>query len=295
MKTCIKNLFLLPMLIAVLGLSWHTAHAQSSTNLPAGLVAWWPGEGNASDIVGGNNGTLENGASFAPGEVGQAFAFNGANQFVQIPDSPSLEPTNFTLACWFNASNSMGSLVQKPVGTGNSDSYAFWFQGGNLNGKICNASAQGLAVIYNLTLVPGVWYHAAYTFDSGSQTETLYVNGSPVATNNAGIQIGYDSNPVLIGADNDFGSTVLPFTGEIDEVTLYDRALATNEIAAIYNAGIATTPPLSLASAGNQSVLFWPASATTHTLQSTTNLVSPNWVTVHAGHVQLDAGKHPRR
>jgi formylglycine-generating enzyme required for sulfatase activity len=37
---------------------------------------------------------------------------------------------------------------------------------------------------------------------------------------------------------------------------------------------------LGIAQSGNQSVLFWPASAANYTLQSTTNLVLPNWVTV---------------
>ena len=37
---------------------------------PPGLISWWPGNGNALDIVGGNNGTLSNGVTFAPGEVG---------------------------------------------------------------------------------------------------------------------------------------------------------------------------------------------------------------------------------
>ncbi len=38
-------------------------------------------------------------------------------------------------------------------------------------------------------------------------------------------------------------------------------------------------PPLSIASSGNQAVLFWSASATGYILQSTTNLTSPNWTT----------------
>jgi N-acetylneuraminic acid mutarotase len=42
-------------------------------------------------------------------------------------------------------------------------------------------------------------------------------------------------------------------------------------------------PPLNIASSGNQSVLFWPASATNYLLQTTTNLSSPNWVTVSNG------------
>jgi uncharacterized repeat protein (TIGR03803 family) len=38
-------------------------------------------------------------------------------------------------------------------------------------------------------------------------------------------------------------------------------------------------PSLNIAPFGNQSVLFWSASATNYILQSTTNLSSPNWVT----------------
>jgi formylglycine-generating enzyme required for sulfatase activity len=37
---------------------------------------------------------------------------------------------------------------------------------------------------------------------------------------------------------------------------------------------------LGIAPAGNQTVLFWPTSLTNYVLQSTTNLASPNWVTV---------------
>ena len=51
--------------------------AQVCVPPPSGIVAWLPGDGNANDIIGGNNGTLEAGVTFAPGEVGQAFKFNG--------------------------------------------------------------------------------------------------------------------------------------------------------------------------------------------------------------------------
>src|SRR5262249_54223827 len=50
----------------------------------SGLTSWWKAEGNANDAVGGNNGTLINGATFAAGEVGQAFSFNGNQSAVQM-------------------------------------------------------------------------------------------------------------------------------------------------------------------------------------------------------------------
>src|SRR6266581_3321424 len=64
----------------------------------SGLIAWWQGEGNTSDFLGGNNAALVNGATFSKGEVGQSFSFDGVQSYVQIADSPSLNLTNeFTI------------------------------------------------------------------------------------------------------------------------------------------------------------------------------------------------------
>jgi hypothetical protein len=47
---------------------------------PPGLVAWWPGEGNANDILGGSNLTMQNGAAASMrGLVGNAFSFDGVD------------------------------------------------------------------------------------------------------------------------------------------------------------------------------------------------------------------------
>jgi len=67
---------------------------------PSGLVSWWPGEGNANDIIGTNDGTAVD-VTYANGMVGQAFSFNGSNSYVQVPDAPSLQLTNaLTIEFW---------------------------------------------------------------------------------------------------------------------------------------------------------------------------------------------------
>src|SRR3954462_13092540 len=99
-------------LAAILGAGLLGNAAGDCSAPPAGLVAWWPAEGNASDIVGSNNGTLQGGATAAAtGNVGFAFSFNGTNGYVQIPDSPAFHPAVFTIEAWvkFTALNSAGT------------------------------------------------------------------------------------------------------------------------------------------------------------------------------------------
>src|SRR5438132_1222 len=59
---------------------------------PAGMVSWWKAEGNANDSQGDNNGTI-GGATFAPGEVGQAFSFDGVDDYVDAGNPASLNLT----------------------------------------------------------------------------------------------------------------------------------------------------------------------------------------------------------
>ena len=54
----------------------------------SGLVSWWPGDGNADDIVDGNPGTL-NGVTLATGLVGEAFSFDGTGEVI-VTDNPNL-------------------------------------------------------------------------------------------------------------------------------------------------------------------------------------------------------------
>ena len=48
------------------------------------MVAWWPGDGHPNDIQGANNGTLQGNATYAAGEVSQAFKFDTEPEYVKI-------------------------------------------------------------------------------------------------------------------------------------------------------------------------------------------------------------------
>lgn len=208
---------------------------------PANLIAWYPGDGNANDIAGTNHGTLQNGAAFATGKVDQAFSFDGVNQYVEIQDSPALRPTSVTLDAWVNfntTSPGIRIIVAKGAGNGTPESYGLWFDpAGLLVGAIGSPTTPFPDVSAPFNPVPGTWYHVAYTFDDGLNTQSLYLDGNLVASNSNTNSIGYDATPVTIGSEFESGVPDLFFDGLIDEVEIFDRALAQSEVQAIFNAG----------------------------------------------------------
>jgi hypothetical protein len=206
---------------------------------PAGLVSWWAAEGSAFDALCANNGTLQGGVDFAPGQVGQAFNFDGQNGTVVVPDSSSLRLTNqLTIEAWINPRSVSGdqSIVGK-VGfaTGN-HGYEFVLSDSTLLGLL-NGPDQDWpwgSVQSDPLIAAGLWYHVAFTYDQSAMK--LYVNGLPVAANVVGPQaIAATGTDLRISGADDH----IYFNGLIDETSLYNRALSDAEIQSIYNAGVA--------------------------------------------------------
>jgi hypothetical protein len=92
-------------------------------------------------------------------------------------------------------------------------------------------------VAYTWPVKLGSWHHVAYTYDYTYSLQTLYVDGKRVGSQSAIGPIAYDSHPFQIGADIEIGVEDFFMDGSLDEVSLYNRALSTAEIQAIYNAG----------------------------------------------------------
>lgn len=196
-------------------------------------------EGTALDTAGANHGALTNGAGFTPGMAGQAFAYDGTNDFFSAPDSPALRPASLTLQGWFRFNTvtfSPVALMSKPVGPGTANSYALYLDRTDLSGTAGNAG--GLTELKStFTPVAGQWHHLAYTFDDSTDFQTLYADGVLVASGANTRVVGYDGHPVLIGAESNNEILFAFFNGQVDEPAIYDRALDAAEIAAIFAAG----------------------------------------------------------
>jgi alpha-tubulin suppressor-like RCC1 family protein len=254
--------------------SFHAQAAASCFSAPPGLVGWWPGDGAANDIASTNNGLLQGGATAnAAGIDGQAFSFDGTNSFVQIPNAPALQPTNLTIEAWvlFNSLNSTGS-GGSPAG----DQYIVFMQNtqsGDFEGfdlsktrvgsndvfrfLISSATALKAEVHSVTTISTNTWYYVAAV--RGSNFMQLYVNGVLEQQTNIAFVQSYGNFPLYFGTSGEsFWDHKL--SGSLDEVSLYNRALSSAEIASIYTAGssgkckapnITTQPQPATATAGS--------------------------------------------
>jgi hypothetical protein len=265
---------------------------QTCVSAVSGLISWWPGDGTASDIQNGNNATLQSGATYAAGLVGQAFSFNGSGHYVQVPDAASLEfstnsPITICLWAYRTNNNSIMHLVGKRSGCAagpsinyqmaldNSAGYGLLFGGANIS-----------QVNTHVDLPLNAWWHLAGTFDG--TTFRFYTNGV-LAASAAGVLGPANSAPLRIGASGDCAS----FAGQLDEVQLYNRALSLPEIQAIYAAGSAGVCKAILAIANanaSQVAVSWPSGASGYLLQSVTNFPASanNWITVTDTPVVVD-------
>jgi hypothetical protein len=212
---------------------------------PANLVDWWTGDGNnrttAPDLAGMNPGTLNGGVTYAPGEVGNAFTFDGnRGSYVNVPDVPnsSLNSTTGTWDFWFKSTqtNAYVGLVGKSDSSGSVNGITMQI-GPDGHARI-EVKGPGPTLLLNgSTLVnDGQWHHMALTFQSGG-TAIMYVDGQMQDSGTAPTFSFGANDPLRFGTMTDGFWT--PLNGQLDEVQIFNRVLSATEVQSIYNAGSA--------------------------------------------------------
>ncbi len=189
-------------------------------------------------MKGSNPGTLQGNVNFAAGMVGQAFSFNGVDSYVNVPDSDSLTiKTAITIEAWVKPSNpATGSYQTIASKTGR---YALQIlPDGRVQFyvEIIVSSDNQVNTVHPLQA--NVFTHVVGTYDPATGLQKIYLNG--VLDNSrttSGTPKG-SGGPFQIGGQ---ASAVIfyLFSGLIDEVRLFSRALSGPEILAIYSAGSA--------------------------------------------------------
>ncbi|MCA9184968.1 MAG: LamG-like jellyroll fold domain-containing protein [Pirellulaceae bacterium] len=234
-----------PAVIATIMLFAATdvVHAQTPS-----LVAHWPLDANANDVVGGHNGIpldVAFGGPGANGNTGLSANFNGTTSSIEVPFSSALNPDSFTVSVWANPTATSG--YNSPI-TSRDD-----FQGGvSTHGYILyndpNGNWQfwtgdgdpGWAVLGGGASVTNTWTHLAASFDRVSGTKSYYVNGvlaGQVTTQGYSVNGTVESENLHIGSGQDDGLNFY-FNGSIDDVAVFQGVLTPAEIANIRDNGV---------------------------------------------------------
>lgn len=218
------------------------------TPAPEGVIAWWPGQSNLWDVVGGFDAMLNQlqpppaSLLYTTGKVDAALNFGLTSSYGIVPTGGKLNGnTNLglTIEGWIRPTTfSIGPLVE--WNDGRSPTGAGLLINGNGPGVIeatltdTNAPTRIVtlrSMVYAVT--NGLWQHVALTYDKASGFAAIYVNGNSVAQTNVGLMTPNTSGDVYLGYRR-FGTySGARFNGALDEITLYNRALLPEELQAI--------------------------------------------------------------
>jgi hypothetical protein len=163
-----------------------------------------------------------------------SLSLSGSNYF-DIPSSSSLQLSKFTVAAWFKTSTDYSSdafIVNK--GGLSSDipgenlNYGIWMSSTEqIKGGFETINGENNWISSPNSYRDGVWHYAVVTFDGS--TIRFYVDG--VLVNSKSTSASPDnsgSQPLRVGADSNTLKSF--FTGNVDEVRVWNRALSAQEV-----------------------------------------------------------------
>jgi hypothetical protein len=208
-----------------------------SSGITDGLVAYYPLDYSAVDYSwNGNDGSLYGNPAWTQGKIGSGLSFDGYNDFVRVANSNTVIPQQkMSITGWLflqRNGQSTYTIVEKD---------GYWSSWKGYGIKIKNEgfvfelfNPYRTLVYYPPSGVPNSdWVHFAVTYDGSSMK--LYYNGFLVSNpSTTGLinQGAYDS--LYIGGNYGYGEL---WSGRLDEIRIYNRALSSSEVMDVYNYG----------------------------------------------------------
>jgi glucose/arabinose dehydrogenase/chitodextrinase len=208
-----------------------SATTLATSPTPAGLVAAYSfNEGAGTSVTDasgtGNAGSIGTATWTSTGKYGNALSFNGSSARVTVPDSSSLRlTTGMTIEAWVNPTT-VNAAWRDVIYKGNDDYYleATSSNGGRPVGGGTFGGVNG-ETYGTSNLAATTWTHLAATYDG--TTLRFFVNGTQVSSVARSGAIATSSGALSIGGDALYGQY---FSGRIDDVRIYNRALTAPEI-----------------------------------------------------------------
>jgi hypothetical protein len=235
-KTDYNTRYLIAILFLILVL---VTSCTNHLKLKKGLVAYYPFNGNAHDESGNKNDGKITGAAFVAdkfGNSGKALSFDGIDNCVEIPNSPTINITgSLSISCWIypRRAEKWESWVCKVNTNGSKAQYRFGFGDpapASFGMTIFNSRWYDYWINKNVIHL-NTWSHVLTIADQEKHIIYYYVNGNLIGTITGIKNFVASEDPLFIGHQRDDYNF---FDGLIDEVRIYNRVLNNREVRALY-------------------------------------------------------------
>jgi hypothetical protein len=208
--------------------------------------SWWKLDDSgtlAADTAGDNPGILVNNPTWEAGKINGSLSFDGIDDYVSIADaaSGSLDfsaTDSFTIALWLKTTTKTGSPVIFSKGqlTNHPPYYLLSLDEttGKLRFQICDGTIENTPLEGSTDVADGIWHHVAIIRDATTHQLTIFVDGQQQGTVADTTTASLDTpEPLLLGQVNDTSNRW--YTGSLDDIKIYHKALTPLEIIAIWN------------------------------------------------------------
>ena len=228
---------------------WRSAVATPSqaSSLWTSVYGVWNADNTANDAVSTNHGTLVNGASFTTGKIGQAFSFDGVDDYVSLGDNIFNSFTSdFSISGWINLNSVSGnrcilSNLSYNNSNGISNGWMLLMRNNVPYFEIYTNSGIYDNISSSSNLNTSTWYHVVITRKASTRSR-MYINGSLVVANASSLNPTYVTTsipiPSSIGAwKYNASSAIMYLNGKVDALNVWNRELTAADVTDLYNAG----------------------------------------------------------
>ncbi|HJW96941.1 MAG TPA: LamG domain-containing protein [archaeon] len=194
----------------------------------------------------GNTGTLVNGPVWTAGKIGNSLSFDGTNDYITVANESNFDferTSSFSVSAWIKTSVSNDRvIISKETAASPYSGWAFYVQPSSVRVHITNTwGSNYISKFGGVDIDNNVWHHVAFTYIGSSLASgvNIYIDGN---LSNGAVSSDTLSATILNDQAPQIGAYPSPggfFSGLIDEVRIYNRALSQEEILSLYNSGLA--------------------------------------------------------
>ncbi|GLY98575.1 LamG-like jellyroll fold domain-containing protein [Actinoplanes sp. NBRC 103695] len=192
------------------------------------------GQGTTAEDSSGNGGdlTFSGGPRWVPGVSGTALAFDGDDSADSA--APVVDTTkDYSIAAWVTLDELPGNYASAVSQDGRVTESPFYLQYGQ--GAFAFSTPGGNRARAPMTPALDRWYHLVGVREHATGQVRLFVDGALAGTAAAGPDV-VSTGPLAVGRAKYAGNRTDYWSGSIDQVHAYDRALTDAEVAALYSA-----------------------------------------------------------